>query len=123
MVLWQVWPEVIKSHVMAELPFMATEVILMACVKVRTVLLVIIDRACYYWDSLSVLTSLAPHPHSLWGSQAGGDRQDLHEAIRVHSMEAGAVVKAQGKPNDLLQRIAADPRFAAVCLGREGCLM
>jgi len=73
-----VWPEVVKSHVMAELPFMSTEVILMECVK------------------------------------AGGDRQELHESIRVHSMDAGAVVKGAGKPNDLLQRIANDPIFSAV---------
>ena len=43
--------------------------------------------------------------------QAGGDRQDLHEAIRQHSMEAGKQVKVEGKENDLLKRIAADPRF------------
>uniref|UniRef100_A0A7S2UPT1 Adenylosuccinate lyase n=1 Tax=Attheya septentrionalis TaxID=420275 RepID=A0A7S2UPT1_9STRA len=73
-----VWPNVVKSHVMAELPFMATEVILMECVK------------------------------------AGGDRQELHEAIRVHSMAAGAVVKGEGKPNDLLERIANDPVFTHV---------
>lgn len=73
-----VWPNVVKSHVMAELPFMATEVILMECVK------------------------------------AGGDRQALHEAIRVHSMDAGAVVKGEGKPNDLMERIAKDPLFKAV---------
>jgi adenylosuccinate lyase len=46
--------------------------------------------------------------------QAGGDRQELHEAIRVHSMEAGKVVKAEGRPNDLLQRIKDDPLFAVV---------
>jgi adenylosuccinate lyase len=73
-----VWPNVVRLHVMAELPFMATEVILMECVK------------------------------------AGGDRQELHEAIRVHSMAAGAVVKGEGKPNDLLERIAKDPLFAAI---------
>merc|ERR1711935_42328 len=73
-----VWPNVIKSHVMAELPFMATEVILMECVK------------------------------------AGGDRQELHEAIRIHSMDAGAVVKGEGKPNDLLKRIANDSMFSAI---------
>jgi len=73
-----VWPNVIRQHAMAELPFMATEVILMECVK------------------------------------AGGDRQELHEAIRVHSMDAGAVVKGEGKPNDLLERIANDPLFSAV---------
>ncbi|KAG7356447.1 adenylosuccinate lyase [Nitzschia inconspicua] len=73
-----VWPEVVRSHVMAELPFMATEVILMECVK------------------------------------AGGDRQELHEAIRVHSMDAGAVVKGEGKPNDLMERVAKDAIFAAV---------
>ena len=46
--------------------------------------------------------------------KAGGDRQELHEAIRVHSMAAGAVVKGEGKPNDLMERIAKDPLFAAV---------
>mmetsp|Transcript_5001 Transcript_5001/g.10052 ORF Transcript_5001/g.10052 Transcript_5001/m.10052 type:complete len:462 (+) Transcript_5001:195-1580(+) len=73
-----VWPNVIRSHVMAELPFMATEVILMEGVK------------------------------------AGGDRQALHEAIRVHSMAAGVVVKGEGKPNDLLERILNDPLFESV---------
>lgn len=73
-----VWPNVVKQHVLAELPFMATENIIMECVK------------------------------------AGGDRQELHEAIRVHSMDAGAVVKGEGKPNDLMERIAKDPIFKAV---------
>jgi adenylosuccinate lyase len=73
-----VWPNVIKARVASELPFMATEVILMECVK------------------------------------RGGDRQQLHEAIRVHSMKAGAVVKGEGKPNDLMARIAADPLFQAI---------
>lgn len=48
------------------------------------------------------------------GVKAGGDRQELHEAIRVHSMDAGKVVKGEGKPNDLLERIAKDPLFKAV---------
>lgn len=48
------------------------------------------------------------------GVKAGGDRQELHEAIRVHSMAAGAVVKGEGKPNDLMERIAKDPLFTAV---------
>lgn len=48
------------------------------------------------------------------GVKAGGDRQELHEAIRVHSMAAGAVVKGQGKPNDLMDRIKNDPLFAPV---------
>jgi adenylosuccinate lyase len=65
-----VWPAVIASRIQAELPFMATEVILMQCVA------------------------------------RGGDRQDLHEAIRVHSIEAGRQVKEFGAPNDLLKRIA-----------------
>lgn len=73
-----VWPNVIHKHVMEELPFMATEVILMECVK------------------------------------AGGDRQELHEAMRVHSFEAGRVVKGCGLANDLLVRIGNDPLFAAV---------
>lgn len=41
----------------------------------------------------------------------GGDRQQLHEAIRVHSMAAGKVIKEQGGENDLLERIAGDPMF------------
>jgi adenylosuccinate lyase len=48
------------------------------------------------------------------GVKAGGDRQELHEAIRVKSMEAGAVVKGEGKPNDLLERIASDDIFKVV---------
>jgi adenylosuccinate lyase len=72
------WPKVIASHIDAELPFMATEEILMACVK------------------------------------AGGDRQELHEAIREHSMKAAAQVKAEGKRNDLLDRLASDPLFKAI---------
>ena len=70
-----VYPKVIEQHLMAELPFMATENIMMDAVK------------------------------------AGGDRQELHEAIRVHSMEAGRQVKVEGKPNDLLERIANDEKF------------
>jgi len=73
-----VWEKVVEKHVKEELPFMATEVILMECVK------------------------------------AGGDRQVLHEAIRVHSMAAGAVVKGEGKANDLMDRIAKDDLFKAV---------
>jgi len=45
---------------------------------------------------------------------AGGDRQTLHELIRTHSLEAARLVKQAGKPNDLLQRLQADPAFAAV---------
>ena len=70
-----VYPGVITKHLMAELPFMATENIMMDAVK------------------------------------AGGDRQQLHERIRTHSMEAGRMVKEEGKENDLLQRIASDPMF------------
>jgi adenylosuccinate lyase len=44
----------------------------------------------------------------------GGDRQELHERIRVHSQAAGEQVKLHGKPNDLLQRIARDPAFKNV---------
>ena len=43
--------------------------------------------------------------------KAGGDRQELHEKIRVHSMAAGKMVKEEGKENDLLERIANDPSF------------
>ena len=43
------------------------------------------------------------------GVKKGGDRQDLHEVIRTHSHAAGAVVKQEGKDNDLLERLANDP--------------
>jgi adenylosuccinate lyase len=76
-----VYPQVIAKHLAEELPFMATEEILMA------------------------------------GVQAGGDRQELHERVRVHSMEAGRQVKERGAANDLLQRLQADPAFRAVDLG------
>ncbi|MDR2162849.1 MAG: adenylosuccinate lyase [Clostridiales Family XIII bacterium] len=66
---------VIHSHIMAELPFMVTENILMNAVK------------------------------------KGGDRQELHERIRVHSMAAAERVKEHGESNDLLERIAGDPSF------------
>ena len=70
-----VYPKVINKRIMQELPFMATENILMDAVK------------------------------------AGGDRQALHERIRIHSVEAGKTVKQEGKPNDLVERIANDPAF------------
>jgi adenylosuccinate lyase len=64
---------------------------------------------CIVLTKLFALLSMHPK-----GVKAGGDRQELHEAIRVHSMAAGAVVKGEGKPNDLMERIAKDPLFAAV---------
>ena len=48
--------------------------------------------------------------------KAGGDRQELHEAIRVNAQAAAANVKQNGGENDLLQRLAADPHFAAINL-------
>ena len=70
-----VYPKVIESRLTSELPFMATEIILMDAVK------------------------------------AGGDRQELHEKIRSHSMDAARRVKEEGAANDLLERIAADKAF------------
>ena len=70
-----VYPRVIEKHVMEELPFMATENILMEAVK------------------------------------KGGDRQELHERIRQHSLASAGRVKNDGQPNDLIERIAGDPAF------------
>ena len=70
-----VYPKVVEADILKELPFMATENIMMDAVK------------------------------------AGGDRQELHELVRQHSMAAGKVVKEEGKPNDLIERIANDPKF------------
>lgn len=70
-----VYPKVIEKRLMSELPFMATENIMMDAVK------------------------------------AGGDRQELHERIRILSMEAGRNVKVEGGENNLLELIAADPAF------------
>ena len=73
-----VWPKMIQRHILQELPFMATENILMEAVK------------------------------------AGGDRQLLHEAIRVHSMAAAKQVKEQGGDNDLIKRLKSDTLFAKI---------
>ena len=70
-----VYPQVIRRRVMEELPFMATENIMMDAVK------------------------------------RGGNRQELHERLRQHAQAAGNRVKEEGAPNDLLDRIAADPLF------------
>ncbi len=71
----KVYEKVIEKHVLEELPFMATENIMMSAVK------------------------------------RGGNRQELHERIRLHSVAAGKTVKEEGKPNDLIDRIAGDPVF------------
>ncbi len=71
----RVYPKVMEKHLNEELPFMATENILMHAVTL------------------------------------GGDRQELHEAIRRHSQAAAAVVKLEGGQNDLLDRLLADPQF------------
>ena len=71
----KVYPKVIEKHLAAELPFMATENIMMDAVK------------------------------------RGGNRQELHELIREYSMQAGATVKKEGKENNLVDLIAADPAF------------
>ena len=73
-----VYDKVIAKHIAAELPFMATENIMMECVK------------------------------------AGGNRQELHERIRVLSMQAGANVKQEGGENNLLDLIRKDDAFRAV---------
>ena len=70
-----VYPKVIEARVMAELPFIASENIMMDLVR------------------------------------RGGDRQEIHEKIRVHSIAAGKMVKEMGEKNDMLERIAADPSF------------
>ncbi|WP_425618541.1 adenylosuccinate lyase [Anatilimnocola sp. NA78] len=75
-----VYPQVVARNLQEELPFMATENLLMAAVE------------------------------------RGGDRQNLHEVIRKRSHEAAAVVKQEGKPNDLLTRLASEPDFAGVDL-------
>jgi adenylosuccinate lyase len=75
-----VYPQVIRKHLMEELPFMATEEILMAAV------------------------------------QAGGDRQELHEIIRRHSIAAAAEVKEHGRPNDLIRRLQTEVAFSGVDL-------
>ena len=81
-----VYDKVIAKHIRAELPFMATENIMMECVK------------------------------------AGGNRQELHERIRVLSMEAGRSVKVEGKENNLIELILADDMFAPVHDKLEGIL-
>ena len=73
-----VYPKVIEKKLHEQLPFLATEEVLMA------------------------------------GVAAGGDRQDLHEQVRIHSRAAAYAVKAEGKANPLMDLIGADPAFAAI---------
>ena len=80
----KVYPAVIKKHLDAELPFMATENILMYCVKTK-----------------------------------GGDRQELHEAIRKHSIMAAEQVKLYGNENDLIERIRKDDTFGLTAMELE----
>jgi adenylosuccinate lyase len=75
-----VYPKTIEKHLNEELPFMATEEIMME------------------------------------GVRAGGDRQDLHERIRIHSVDAARQVKEEGQPNDLIDRLHNDPVFAKIDL-------
>ena len=82
-----VYPKVIESRLRKELPFMATENIMMDTVKNR-----------------------------------GGDRQELHERIRTHSMAASRVIKEEGGENDLLQRIADDEAFGVTLEELENIL-
>ena len=70
-----VYPKVVRSRLMAELPFMASENIMMQAVE------------------------------------KGGNRQELHERLRQHAIAAGRQVKEEGLPNDMVDRIAADPAF------------
>ena len=81
-----VYPKVIEKRLRSELPFMATENIMMDAVK------------------------------------AGGDRQELHERIRTLSMEAGKNVKEEGKDNNLLELIDADPAFHMTIEELESCM-
>ncbi|MCZ6634016.1 MAG: adenylosuccinate lyase [bacterium] len=81
-----VYPKMIRRHVDQELPFIATENIMMVAVK------------------------------------RGGDRQELHESIRGHSMEAGKRVKEEGEDNDLLDRIAGDAAFGMTRAELDGVL-
>lgn len=75
-----VYPKTIAKHLNEELPFMATEEIMMA------------------------------------GVQAGGDRQELHESIRIHSVDAAEQVKEHGRANDLIERLEGDPLYAGIDL-------
>ncbi|MBR1931702.1 MAG: adenylosuccinate lyase [Lachnospiraceae bacterium] len=81
-----VYPKVIEKHMLSELPFMATENIMMDAVKM------------------------------------GGNRQELHERIRELSMEAGRNVKVEGKDNNLLELIAADPAFNMTLEDLQKCM-
>ncbi len=73
--VWWCTPKVVRSRLMAELPFMASENIMMQAVE------------------------------------KGGNRQELHERLRQHAIAAGKQVKEEGLPNDMVDRIAADPAF------------
>lgn len=104
-----VYPKVIERHIRHELPFMATENIIMAMVKAGG------NRQV---PALFVALKNDPRPPDpvqlvfILGSRCSS--QDCHEKIRVLSQEAAAVVKQQGGDNDLLERVQKDPYFAPI---------
>lgn len=63
-----------------------------------------------------VLPFMATEEFLMAGVRAGGDRQELHEVIRVHSLDAGEMMKVHGQPNDLIERLKGDDRFKNVNL-------
>ncbi len=65
-------------------------------------------------NAAAELPFMATENFIMAGVKAGGDRQELHEVIRTHSMAAGEQVKIHGRPNDLIERIKADPAFAGI---------
>lgn len=91
-----VYPKVIASRVAAELPFMASEDILMAATTIGS----------------------TGKQGKAGKKVSAGDRQALHEKIRQHAQAAAREVKIHGRPNDLMARLKSDPAFAAVDLDR-----
>ncbi len=76
----------------------------------------VVHRHVVHANLMAELPFMASERILAAGVRAGGDRQDLHERMRQHSHEAGALVKGEGKPNDLIERLRADPVFGGVDL-------
>ena len=92
--------------------FLATDAILNICLDVAGGL--VVNKAQIAKRLASELPFMATEEILMAGVSAGGDRQELHERIRVHSQAAAKAVKQEGKDNDLLERLAKDPAFKAV---------
>ncbi|MFQ6046034.1 MAG: lyase family protein, partial [Gemmatimonadales bacterium] len=95
--------------------FLTADAVLVLCTNIAAGL--VVNESVVARNVREVMPFMATERWLMLGVQAGGDRQELHEVVRTHSRAVSDAV-ARGEPNDLLDRLASDPAFAAVDVGR-----